>query len=181
MRVLPGRRGDPRDVGPVLPPRLASGGVQPVVVNVAHAPGRDELCQLGDEIWSVPQSGVLLEVGIGVGMVEDLSAGPVVAEFLQDKGDSCRRDEKVPSSRSLGLPLSYRCSWNVGWLERGSANERTLPLAAGLVVVWMAVFSLVLPRGRLPEAGQTRCRSSGLSTTPLTRGSTKRTPGSWTT
>ena len=83
MRVRLGCRGDPRDVRPAVPPGLASGGVQPAIVNVAHAPGWDELCQLGDEIRGIPQTGVLLEVGVVVGMVEDLSSGLGVGQFLQ--------------------------------------------------------------------------------------------------
>jgi len=52
------------DVGQTLPPRLASGGVKPVAVNVADAPGRDELGELGDEVHGVPEGGILLEVGL---------------------------------------------------------------------------------------------------------------------
>jgi 6-phosphogluconate dehydrogenase len=46
----------------VLPPGLASGGVEPVVVNVANTPGRDELSESGDEVGGVPQACVLFEV-----------------------------------------------------------------------------------------------------------------------
>jgi hypothetical protein len=49
----------------------------------AHAPGRDELRESGDEVRGVPEGGVLLEVGVVVGVVEDLTAGPVIGEFLQ--------------------------------------------------------------------------------------------------
>jgi hypothetical protein len=80
MRVFPASRGDPGDVGQTHPARPASGGVKPVVVNVAHTPaprgtaeGRDELSEGGDEVCGVPQACVLLEVGIVGGVVEDLA------------------------------------------------------------------------------------------------------------
>lgn len=86
MGVFPARRSDTRDVGPALPPSLAPRGVQPIVVHVADAPGWDELGQLRDEISGAPQAGVLLEVGIVGGVVDDLAAELVVGQFLQGEG-----------------------------------------------------------------------------------------------
>ena len=51
-------------------------------------PGWVELCQLGDEIRGVPQTGVLLEVGVVVGAVEDLSSRLVVRQFPQGEGSA---------------------------------------------------------------------------------------------
>ncbi len=55
-------------------------------MDTAYAPGRNELRESGDEVRGLPEGGVLLEVGIVVGVVEDLAAGPVIAELLQRQG-----------------------------------------------------------------------------------------------
>jgi hypothetical protein len=70
-------------MGQVWPTRFASRGVQAIVMDTAYAPGRKELRESGDEVHGAPERGVLFEVGVVVGVVEDSSARPVVAEFLQ--------------------------------------------------------------------------------------------------
>jgi mRNA interferase MazF len=68
-------------------------------VDVAHAPGWYELGQLGDEIRGVPQTGVLLEVGVVVGVVEDLSAGLVVGELLHStENPECLQHKRVSAN-----------------------------------------------------------------------------------
>jgi hypothetical protein len=54
----------------------------------SHTPGRNELGELCDEIRGAPQACVLLEVGVKGGVIQDLSAGPVVGELLQRQGSS---------------------------------------------------------------------------------------------
>ena len=78
------------NMGQVLPTRFASRGVQAIVMDSAYTPlrgvprkGRNALGESGDEVRGVPEGGVVLEVGVVVGVVEDPSARSVVAEFLQ--------------------------------------------------------------------------------------------------
>ena len=52
-------------------------------MDAAYAPGRNELRESGDEVHGVPEGGILLEVGIVGRMINDLPAGPVVAELPQ--------------------------------------------------------------------------------------------------
>ena len=53
-----------------------------MVVHVAYAPGRNELRESGDEVRRVPEGGVLLEARVVVGVVEDLTARPVIGGFF---------------------------------------------------------------------------------------------------
>ena len=73
-------------MGQALPARLASRGVQAIVVDAAYAPGRNELRESGDEVHGVPEGGVLLELWVVVGVKKDLAAGRVIGEFLQRQG-----------------------------------------------------------------------------------------------
>ncbi len=51
-----------------------------------YARERDELRESGDEVSSIPQAGVLLEVGIEGGVVENLAPGRSQVTFGEDKG-----------------------------------------------------------------------------------------------
>jgi hypothetical protein len=50
------------------------------------SPGRNELRESGDEVRGLPEGGALLEAGVVVGVVEDVAAGPVIAERPQRRG-----------------------------------------------------------------------------------------------
>ena len=114
--------GEAWDMGQALPARLASRGVQAVVVDAANAPGRDELRESSDEVRGVPERGVLLEPWVVAGVVEDLAAERVIGELLQRKGSPgngieqglvrpCdRHHQGAPSCRlpSRPLPVLYR-------------------------------------------------------------------------
>ena len=120
--ISPCRWGEAWDMGQALPARLASRGVQAVVVDAANAPGRDELRESSDEVRGVPERGVLLEAWVVAGVVEDLAAERVIGELLQRKGSPgngieqglvgpCdRHHQGAPSCRlpSRPLPVLYR-------------------------------------------------------------------------
>jgi hypothetical protein len=58
-------------------------------VDVADAPGRNELGEVRDEIRSAPQARVLFQIRIVGGVIQDLSSGAVISELLQQQGSPC--------------------------------------------------------------------------------------------
>ena len=51
-------------------------------MNGANAPRGDELGESGDEVRCIPEGGVVLEVGVVGGVVDNAASGTVVGDLL---------------------------------------------------------------------------------------------------